>query len=134
MAAKNVWAVIIIVIGVFLVFHGMQRYGDADFVKNELKYMDKQITQAGFGKVLNSNREIKMMESEKSNCILILILGIATAIGGTLLLVNDRRKPVRHKSIRTYIRREETIKGSFSKAKSTSPDNNGDNPGDIKIN
>ena len=94
MAAKKVWAVIIIVVGVGFFLNGLDTYFVAGFVGNEIKYTERQAAKAGFGRVYDFKRDQRLLETSKVGAVLQSLLGIAMAIGGTMMLNEKKRKYV----------------------------------------
>jgi hypothetical protein len=94
MAPKKVWAVIIIVLGILGFFGGVKTYYEADFYGNEIRDMGKQISGAGYDRFFDSKRYQTLVENEKAKGVIASLLGIAMAIGGTILLYNTKKKHV----------------------------------------
>ncbi|MBC8438261.1 MAG: hypothetical protein H8D87_01050 [Deltaproteobacteria bacterium] len=92
MTPKKVWAVIIIVIGIYMIYIGATKCYEADFYGNEIKHMDKQLAQFGGSQFFDSKRYQNLLENEKNNGVIGLLLGVAVAIGGTLLLREKKKK------------------------------------------
>lgn len=100
MTAKKVWAVIIIVVGVGLFLNGLDSYFLAGFVGNEIQYMERQVTKAGFGRIYDFKRDQRLLETSKVGALLQSLLGITMGIGGTMLLTETKKKYVpRNRSI-----------------------------------
>ena len=100
MTAKRVWAVIIIVLGVGLFLNGLETYFFAGFVGNEIEYMGQQASKAGFGQFYDSKRDQRLVQTSKAGAVLSSLLGIAMAVGGTMLLNEKKKKYVpRNRSI-----------------------------------
>ena len=83
---KRVFAVIIIVLGIIVFLNGLETYFVADFLGNEMKYTGKQIPKSG-----HSRAEV---HSSKPIAIIGSLLGIGMAIGGTMLLKQEKKKHV----------------------------------------
>jgi hypothetical protein len=94
MAPKKVWAVIIIVLGILGFFGGVKTYYEADFYGNEIGDMGNQIAGVGYDQFFDSKQYQSLVENEKVKGIIASLLGIAMAIGGTMLLKDTKRKHV----------------------------------------
>ena len=89
MNPKKVWAIVLVVLGVLFILAGINGCYEASFYGNEVESSGKLINKYG-GKI---GREFFNVEyyrgvilKEKIKCIFILLLGVAGAIGGTLML------------------------------------------------
>ena len=92
MTAKKLWAIILIVVGVVFFLGGIKAYHEAHIYRNELKYIDNQFSRAGLGRLDDSGRYERLLHNEKVKGIIGSLLGIAMAIGGTMLLPQKKRK------------------------------------------
>jgi hypothetical protein len=94
MAPKKVWAVIIIVLGILGFFGGVKTYYEAGFYTKQIRDMGKQISRAGYGQFFDSRRYQSLVANEKAKGLIASFLGIAMAIGGTMLLNDTKKKHV----------------------------------------
>lgn len=90
MTPKRVWGVIIILVGIFLIFSGATKSYEADFFGNEIMSMERQISKYGGSVLSDSKKYQKIVEQEKFNGAIGVLLGILMAIGGTLLLRDEK--------------------------------------------
>lgn len=94
MTPKKVWSVIIIVLGIVFFLYGVKTYNETSFVGNEIRDMGQQLSRAGYGQLLDSKRYERLIENEKVKGVLLSVLGIAMAIGGTMMLSEKKKKYV----------------------------------------
>ncbi len=89
MNPKKVWGIVLILLGVLFVLDGISGYHDTSFYGNEIESMGRMIKKYG-GKVgnelYNADQYQDIIRKEKIKYIFILLLGVAGAIGGTLML------------------------------------------------
>ena len=50
MTPKKVWAIIIIVVGIYMIYIGATKCYEADFLGHEIRHIDKQLAQFGGSK------------------------------------------------------------------------------------
>lgn len=86
MTPKKTWGVIIIILGIFLFLNGASKCYEAEFYGNEIQSMGHLLSKSGGDKFFNTNRYQKLIEQEKTNGVIGALIGIAMAVGGTLLL------------------------------------------------
>jgi hypothetical protein len=94
MTFKKVWSVILIVLGLLFFFNNVTRYYEADFYGNEMRDMEKLISRFGGNKSFDSRQYQRLLENEKAKGVIGSLLGIAIAIGGTILLNEKKKKHV----------------------------------------
>ena len=89
MSPKKVWSIILIVLGVLFILSGINGYHETSFYGDEIESMGRMMKKYG-GKVgnefLNVDQYQGMIRKEKFKYILILLLGVAGAIVGTVML------------------------------------------------
>ena len=86
MTAKNVWGVIMIVLGIFMIINGATKCHEADFCGNEIQLLDRQLSKYVGDEIFNAKRYVEIFKQEKTYGIIGAFMGIAMAIGGTYLL------------------------------------------------
>ena len=89
MNPKKVWSIILIVLGVLFILGGINGCYEASFYGNEIESSGKLIQKYG-GKLGSELFDVEyyrgVILKEKIKCVLFLLLGVAGAIGGTLML------------------------------------------------
>jgi hypothetical protein len=91
MTPKKIWGVIIIILGIFLFFNGASKCYEAEFYGNEIQSMGRLLSKSGSDKFFNTNRYQKLIEQEKTNGVIGALIGIAMAVGETLLLREKKK-------------------------------------------
>lgn len=91
MNPKNVWGIILIVLGVLFILNGIIDFQEISVVENEISLLNKTYIRF-FGKSnLNLledglNHSHALLQNAKVKCTLSILLGIAGAFFGTLML------------------------------------------------
>ena len=92
MSPKKVWSIILIVSGVLFILGSISGYHDTSFYGNEIESMGRMMKKYG-GKVGNEILDVDqyqgMIRKEKFKYILAALLGIISAIIGTVMLKNS---------------------------------------------
>lgn len=83
MTPKKVWGVIIIVLGILIFLSNVSSFNMSDSLLNDIQYYSSKY---GNNKSFDSNHYLKEIEQKKTSSSIGMLLGIAMAIGGTLLL------------------------------------------------
>ena len=95
MNPKNVWSIVLIVVGVGFVIGGVGGLFDATFYGNEIENMNHLIRKYTNSTVINDLINIEgsrnVIRNTKIYCIISMLIGIAGAVCGTLLL-SDKPK------------------------------------------
>jgi len=86
MTPRKVWSVLFILIGLFLIYNGCNKYYLADFIENEMKPIGQMVSNLGGNKYFDISHYDNLMENEKIYGVTGILLGILLAIIGTLLL------------------------------------------------
>jgi len=93
MTAKIVWGVIIILLGISSIYNGVSVWYMVDIVGPEIQSMGLIASKYGGAEFLNANYYLNILEQQKIGGVIGILIGIAMAIGGTLLL-REKRKPI----------------------------------------
>lgn len=93
MTAKKVWGVIIILLGISSIYNGVSVWYMVDIVGPEIQSMGLIASKYGGAELLNANYYLNILEQQKIGSFIGILIGIAMAIGGTLLL-REKRKPI----------------------------------------
>ena len=86
MSAKQVWGVIIIVLGIIVVINCVSTIYTADFYGNEIRTTGLLIEKHGGKKFFNTNHYMQLVAQEKQIAVIGIIVGILMAVVGTLML------------------------------------------------
>ena len=97
MNAKQVWAVVFIVVGVLFVIKGIVGYSAVSFYGDEIESMNllmKKHAGAFANEVFNIQHNRNVIRNSKAAHIMIIVLGIISAVLGTAMLKKKNQKEI----------------------------------------
>lgn len=89
MNPKNVWGIILIILGILFIFSGLNEFRTISLVENEISLLNKTAISflgKSYSNLFGMDNSKELLRNEKIKCVLSVLLGIAGAFFGTLML------------------------------------------------